>query len=116
MNFRINYHISKKYTLERIVNRIECYSKNYSPPKFLLFAMKMAQNGWAVSIHEVKVSKYVFILKEDRLIKIRFSNHKPNRIRENQEDCDYYVGVSHKQVSTTKELINKLINNQNNNE
>ncbi|MCK5061741.1 hypothetical protein KAR28_04270 [Candidatus Parcubacteria bacterium] len=68
----------------------------------------MLEAGWDVKLYVAKVSKYVFIIRDDVVFKIRFSNHKPLLFKEEESDCDFYVGISHKQVSTTEQLIKKL--------
>ena len=69
----------------------------------------MIENGWECRVYKVRISKYVFITKGDEIYKIRFSNHKPIYYKELENDCDFYVGVSHTQVSTTEQIISKLI-------
>lgn len=68
----------------------------------------MLNDGWEVKLYEVKRSKYVFVSKHNMLFKIRFSNHKPIYEKEMKSDCDFYVGISHKQVSTTDQVIQKI--------
>lgn len=109
MNFKKNLHVAKNCTLEKVNMLIENYSRKYPIPKYLTFIKKMLENGYKVKIYVARVSKYVFIKKGDIVIKIRFSNHKPIFEKEEENDCDYYVGVSHKQVTTTEELIEKLL-------
>ena len=111
MKFKKNIHISKWYCLNAIKRQIRRYPKKYATPKYLQFCKKMLENGWKVKIYTAKVSKYVFIIKRDRVYKIRFSNHRPLLFKEEEEDCDYYVGISNKQMTTTEELIIKLCSN-----
>lgn len=116
MKFRKNYHLAKKWKLGKVQGMIENYPKKYATPKYLLFIKKMLENGWFVKVYVCRVSKYVFITKGDEIFKIRFSNHKPLYQKEQEEDCDYYVGISHNQISTTEEIIKKIIpeNNEKN--
>lgn len=112
MQFKKNFHLAKKYDLKRVEAMIENYPKQYAPPKYLIFIKTMLENGWKVKVYVAnKVSKYVFIFKGDEIKKIRFSNHKPLYQKEEESDCDYYVGISHKQVSTTEELMIFLLKN-----
>jgi hypothetical protein len=112
--FKVNYHIAKKQKLNRITDEILNYPDKhhgYAAPKYLLFIETMLKEGWQVKVLKAGakgISKYVFIEKGDHLYKIRFSNHKPIFAREQKEDCDFYVGISHKQVSTTDQIIAKI--------
>jgi hypothetical protein len=94
-----------KYTKHVIKN----YPKQYQTPKYLLFIKEMLANGYQVKVYIARVSKYIFLVKNDQITKIRFSNHRPLYEKEEENDCDYYVGISHKQVSTTEQLIKKLL-------
>lgn len=106
--FRYNYHIAKKKDLKWIEREIADYPKQYSTPKYLQFMRSMSEDGWDVRLYVAKVSKYVFVSKGAILAKVRFSNHKPIRSREETQDCDYYVGVSNTNVMTTQEIENTL--------
>lgn len=106
--FRKNLHKSVGCSLEKVNKWIEEYPKQYSTPKYLIFMKKMLEEGWKVRLYVAKVSKYIFVLNEDKIYKVRFSNHKPYFDREEEGDCDFYVGVSHKQVSTTEQIILKI--------
>lgn len=109
MPFRKNFHIAKEIDLFRIDRKIDNYPGHFSTPKYLTFMKKMLSEGWRVKLYEVGRSKYVFVFKDKLLFKIRFSNHKPIYQKEVESDCDFYVGISHKQVSTTEEIIKKII-------
>jgi hypothetical protein len=84
----------------------------YNIPKWIIFSEVMLVNGYKVYLWESKstVSKYVFITKENNTLKIRFSNHKPNKLRELNNDCDIYVGVGHLGVCTTEQVIEFILN------
>lgn len=108
--FKINLHVAKTLSLYQVEKLIRKYPPQFSTPKYLLFMKTMLTAGWAVKLHEVKVSKYVFVKAKDGAVyKIRFSNHKPLYGRELENDCDFYVGISHKQVSTTEQITKKLV-------
>jgi len=106
--FRKNYHRAKPYSWEKVLKLIAEYPKKYPTPKYLIFIRTLIELGWEVKVYEVRVSKYVFVSKGGLLFKIRFSNHKPIYSKELEEDCDFYVGVSHKQVSTTEQIIKAI--------
>lgn len=110
MIFKKNLHLAKRCRLEKINSMIENYPKPFKPAKYLIFIKTMLENGWKVKLYVAnKVSKYVFIIKGDDVFKIRFSNHLPIESKEKENDCDYYVGISHCQTSTTEEIINKIL-------
>lgn len=111
--FRFNYHKARPQKLERVVDEIRNYKYiyNYEAPKYLHFIKHFLEEGYIVKLYKGGkrgISKYVFIEKGNQLFKIRFSNHKPIKEYEEQEDCDFYVGISHKQVSTTSQIIEKI--------
>ena len=90
------------------------YCKNYSKPKYIEFIefIEFFYNlGFEVGFYRAKttVSKYVFVKKGDKEIKIRFSNHLPNLLKEEQKDSDYYVGRKHNGKWISSEEIKKLV-------
>lgn len=107
--FKANMHLAKNWKLGKVVGMIANYPAKYETPKYLLFIKKMLENGWQVKVYVARVSKYIFIIKDNEVFKIRFSNHKPLYDKEVESDCDFYVGISHKQVITTEELIKRFI-------
>lgn len=110
MKFKVNLHKAKKCKLPHILHQIQIYPMLYKfkAPKYLLFIKEMMEAGWEVRIYEVKISKYIFLIKGDDIFKVRFSNHKPIYEREMAGDCDYYVGVSHTATHRTEEIIKLL--------
>jgi len=110
MQFRKNFHIAKPIDEFKVDRLIENYPKHFKTPKYLTFIKTMLREGWSVKMYEVERSKYVFIYKDDTIYKVRFSNHKPIYSRQMANDCDFYVGISYKQVSTTEEIISKIKN------
>jgi hypothetical protein len=85
-------------------------NKGYSIPKWITFCEVMLQNNWKVILHEAKSthSKYIYASKNDKKVKVRFSDHLPNKNAQDINDSDYYVGVSHYGCIRTEELIDKL--------
>jgi len=75
----------------------------YNAPKYLLFCRDMLRFGLHVHLYEAKttVSKYVTLSKGGKQFKVRFSNHKPNKGRELEGNCDFFVGYTHTGVRTT---------------
>ena len=111
--FKKNLHLSTRIDKQRVYKWIEKYPKKYGypAPKYLLFARDLLEDGWKVRQYKGGkrgISKYLFIEKGDHLYKIRFSNHKPIKAKEEESDCDFYVGVSHFQTSTTEEIRDQV--------
>ena len=105
--------MKQKYTeltTKTIEHKIKNYNKKYDTPKWLSFCKKMSENGFAVKLHEAKTtfSKYVRIEKNDKKVKIRFSNHRPNYHTQKSNDSDYYVGISHSGCITTEQLVEEI--------
>jgi hypothetical protein len=109
MKFKKNLHLAKRITSQKINREIKNYPKQYPTPKYLLFIKQMIDSGWMVKLYKAGVSKYVFLIKGNDIFKIRFSNHLPLYYKEVESDCDYYVGVSHLQCSTTEQILNEII-------
>lgn len=87
------------------------YCKNYSKPKYIEFIEFFYNLGFEVGLYRAKTtaSKYVFIKKGNKEIKIRFSNHLPNPLKEEKHDSDYYVGRKHDRKWISSEEIKKLV-------
>lgn len=107
--FKKNLHIAKRQRLEKVFLEIIDYPPEYPTPKYLLFIKRFLEEGWEVKVYVAKVSKYVFVIREGEIYKIRFSNHKPLYHKQMENDCDFYVGVSHKQCHTIDEIIKKIL-------
>jgi hypothetical protein len=82
----------------------------YEVPKWIQFSENMIRLGCVVELIRSKstVSKYLYISRGNKNFKVRFSNHKPNKYMEREEDCDYYVGVRNKGCMTTEQVIEDL--------
>lgn len=109
MSFKKNIHLAETYKLYRIKQVIAQYPKEYPVPKYLQFMLEMNQRGYETLLYTAQVSKYVFLKKGFDVYKIRFSNHRPIYSREQENDCDYYVGISHKNSFNTEQIIEKII-------
>ncbi len=107
-------HISKYKTLstEYLDSLKPSYtSQDYPIPKWIIFSQTLIKDGWVVRLYRAKTtfSKYLFISRDKKMLKIRFSNHKANKLKELANDCDFYVGVGNKGVITTEELLRTLL-------
>lgn len=79
-------------------NRINGYAK----PKYIKFCEQLLKHGYSLELYEARstFSKYITVRREgDKTYKVRFSNHKPNLLKEKRGDCDYFVGVTNLKVT-----------------
>lgn len=84
--------------------------RGFEVPRYIEFCREAMKMGLAVHLHEAitTVSKYVTLVTKDkarRTFKVRFSNHKPNRGKELEGDCDFFVGHTHTGVRTTSDAL-----------
>jgi hypothetical protein len=88
-------------------------NSGYSVPRYLEFCAWAINQGFIVDLDEAvtTVSKYVFVREWDqgRSFKLRFSNHKPNRGKELEGDCDFFVGVTHTGARTTEHAMKAVL-------
>lgn len=82
-------------------------SKKYGKQKWIIFAEELLNSGFEVQLYEARktFSKYLTVKRGDRQYKVRFSNHKPIFRRELNKDCDFFVGVTNFEVTTTKQAL-----------
>lgn len=82
-------------------------SVRYHLPKWVEFCESMIAEGFEVYLHEAKttVSKYIYVYFKNKKLKVRYSNHRPNKRSEQRDDSDLFVGVSNFNVVTTEEAI-----------
>ena len=85
-------------------------SEKYGKAKWIMFAEELLKKGFRVSLYEARrtFSKYLTVEKDGEKFKVRFSNHKPNKEREEHCDCDFFVGVSNYKVTTTEDAFNAV--------
>lgn len=83
------------------------YGMGYAKPKWVHFCERMLSVGLTVSLYEARKtrSKYITISNGNRSYKVRFSDHRPILWREDSGDCDFFVGVSNRSVTTTDQAI-----------
>lgn len=87
--------------------KLRMAAKGFEVQKWVEFCQYFYTLGLDVRVHESKstFSKYVYIRKGRKVFKVRFSNHKPNKLKQRHSDCDFYVGISHGVTTTTKDAI-----------
>jgi hypothetical protein len=81
--------------------------RRYTVPQWLNFGTFFLALGYVVHVHQAKttVSRYVTVCAGPQQFRVRFSDHRPARVRQEAGDCDFYVGHSHGEVTTTSEAI-----------
>lgn len=89
-------------------------NQKYPRPKWLEFAAIMLsyQNqGVSLKLYDARstVSKYLYVTRNGKTVKIRFSNHQPANGKIMANDSDYYVGVSQLGVIQTEQVIPKVL-------
>lgn len=96
-------------TRQFLQSRIEhLQAAGYNKPKWIQFCERMIDAGLIVTLYEARrtVSKYVTVKDESgKRYKVRFSNHRPIPAREASADCNFFVGVTNRTVTTTGEAI-----------
>ncbi|MFV0512529.1 MAG: hypothetical protein ACK5MY_02665 [Jhaorihella sp.] len=85
----------------------------YPKAKWIEFILTCLNLGLRVSYYEAKTtrSKYVYVSEPDggRPFKVRFSNHRPNKMKQAAEDSNFYVGISNGLVTTTDDAIDAVM-------
>lgn len=94
-------------TLEYLKTRV---SKEFGKQKWIEFCEILIGEGFSCSLYEAKktFSKYITVtadMQPYKYFRVRFSNHKPTKTRENQKDCDFYVGVGNNGTYTTQDAL-----------
>lgn len=94
-----------KITKEKIRHAIKTYPSQYPTPKYLLFIQRALEANFRVYLIRAKTthSKYVHVRFKNKVYKVRFSDHKPNYSSEEQESCNFFVGVTNLTVTTTED-------------
>lgn len=105
----------KKATNWKISQKFLNFKKPKNPdfiiPKWIYFCEAILNQGLSASLYEARKtsSKYITVFFQDQQFKVRFSNHKPIKTRENRKDCDFFVGVNHNSVSTTEDALKAVL-------
>lgn len=85
----------------------------YPVPQWINFSRMLLAEGYTIRIHEARttVSKYLKVSWphcRGMVFTVRFSNHKPNRMKERAGLCDFWVGHHHGGVHTTGQAIDAV--------
>ena len=99
-----NRHLSPEY-LDRRTKQL--LRHGYGKTKWIEFSETLLKAGFTVTLYEAKntYSKYLTIIREEKRFKVRFSNHKPNKTKEELNDCDFFVGVCNLKTTTTNDAL-----------
>lgn len=77
--------------------------------KWILFCEQLLEEEYTLYLYEAQqtYSKYITVYRDDSMktFKVRFSNHKPLLWRELSKDCDFFVGVTNRTVTTTEQAL-----------
>jgi hypothetical protein len=106
-------HKSKKarnlvVTKEFLKTRADrCLGAGYKKQQWVSFCEVMLSKGFTCTIYEAKetYSKYITVSFQNKFFKVRFSNHKPIAHREENGDCDFFVGITNKGCTTTAQAV-----------
>lgn len=82
-------------------------SRGYDTPKWVQFCKLMLPYCDRLHVYEAKttVSKYITVVKGREAIKVRFSNHKPNKFKEATGDSDFFVGLTNWGCTKTEDAV-----------
>lgn len=99
-----NMQLTPEYLASRTARAV---SMGYSKPKWVEFCEIAIRRGLAVYLYEAihTASKYVTLRRDGKSFKVRFSNHKPILASEAGGDCDFFVGVTNRTVTTTGDAM-----------
>lgn len=82
--------------------------RGYGRAKWIDFILTLRAQGLRVGVYEAATtfSKYVYVVFPDGgVFKVRFSNHRPAKSKQVEDDSDFYVGVSNGLVTRTEDAL-----------
>lgn len=97
-----NWKISQKF-----LNFRKPKNPEFKIQKWISFSEKLLEMGLDIYLYEAKktASKYITIQYKNKIYRVRFSDHKPIKQREEKMDCDFFVGVNNNSVKTTEDAL-----------
>ena len=103
-----NLQLTSDYLKSRAEN---CTKKGYPVPKWITFCEALLAKHYELYLYEARetYSKYITIVCGKRSFKVRFSNHKPIKAREQSGDCDFFVGVTNFTVTNTDMALKAVL-------
>ena len=96
-----NILVTEQFLLSRMPR------KKKDTQKWVQFCLRMMKAGLTVHLYEARqtLSKYLTVSHGDRSFKVRFSDHAPNYNREVEGDCEFFVGVTNLDTTTTGQAM-----------
>ena len=96
-----NILVTEQFLLSRMPR------KKKDTQKWVQFCLRMMKAGLTVHLYEARqtLSKYLTVSHGDQSFKVRFSDHAPNYNREAEGDCDFFVGVTNLDTTTTGQAM-----------
>lgn len=75
--------------------------------RWVYFCCVMIGHGLDCYLYEARRtrSKYITVQLGEKSYKVRFSDHPPIPEREDNNDCDFFVGRTNRRVTTTDQAI-----------
>lgn len=100
------HHKLRIITPDFLLSRV---SPQYGKQKWIIFCEALLDRGIEVGLYEARKSrsKYIHAKYGKKVLKFRFSNHRPHESRL-FNDCDFFVGVSGISSYTTNDALNFL--------
>ena len=94
---------------EALESRNASYERRgYGRAKWIDFILTLRAQGLRVGVYEAATtfSKYVYVIfPGGGVFKVRFSNHRPAKSKQVEDDSDFYVGVSNGLVTRTEDAL-----------
>jgi hypothetical protein len=109
MSKATNMRVTRQFLAQRTA---KAERQGYPKYKWIEFCEAMLDLGYDLHLYEARTtfSKYITVSKNWKSFKVRFSNHRPAKERQENGDCDFFVGVSHGLVTTTAMAIEAVKN------
>jgi hypothetical protein len=101
-------HVTIAFLNERYQHAVR---SGYGKAKWIEFCEVMLGRGYNVFLTETGStrSKYVRVRHRGKDYLVRFSDHRPSRVREEAGHCDFFVGKNHLSWTTTAQAIKATI-------
>jgi len=87
-----------------------CESTGHKKAKWIELCEVLLKNGFEIHLYEAQqtVSKYLTLKRDGKEFKVRFSNHKPSKWKEENGDCDFFVGIANTTITTTRDALDAI--------
>lgn len=106
-NQKANYDkVTQRFLENRVMSALKM---GYEKQKWIMFCEHiLSTTKLEIYLYEARktFSKYLSVTDGKRVFKVRFSNHKPNPVKEENKDCDFFVGRNHNSTATWIDAVN----------